>query len=158
MLFHASLSNDEIARKCGYVYAVLIVEEKQVYIGQTCATQGALGRLSQHLTFGPVGTLRKRVHEVLRAELTNLGAVEFAAVRLSDKNIFHDEARDYREAVEGLCQYRMIQRVENANFNVGFISRVVMNGYTRVPEVAAEAERVSGELFLWLEVAIANLK
>ena len=158
MLLCATISSDEISRQCGCIYAVLVVEESQVYIGQTRASHGALGRLSQHLAFNSSGTLRKRVNEILGAELSNLGPVEFAAVRLTNQNIFHNEARDYREAVEGLCQYRMIQRVENANFNVGFISRVVMNGYTRVPEVAAEAERVSGEIFLWLEVAIANLK
>ncbi len=151
MLLCATISSDEISRQCGCIYAVLVVEESQVYIGQTRASLGALGRLSQHLAFNSPSTLRKRVNEILGAELSNLGPVEFAAVRLANQNIFHNEARDYREAVEALCQYNMIAKIQRADFNLGFISRVNKNGYTKDSDVLSEAERVSSKLFSWLE-------
>ena len=154
MLLRATIPNDEISRQCGYVYAALVVEESQVYIGQTRASHGALGRLSQHLAFNPPGTLRKRVHEIVGAELSGLGAVEFAAVRLSDKQLFHTEAQDYREAVEATCMYLLIERVRDADFSVGIIPRVTFSGYRYDPDVVAEAERVASELLNWLELTV----
>ena len=151
MLLRATIPKDEISRQRGYIYAALVVEESQVYIGQTRAKHGALSRLSQHLAFNPPGTLRKRVHEILSAELSSLGAVEFAAVPLSDKPLFHEKAQDYREAVEAICMYSLIERVISADFSVGIIPRVVYGGYKDNPDVLEEAERVTGELLKWLE-------
>lgn len=156
MLLRATIPNDEISRQRGYIYAALVVEESQVYIGQTRANHGALGRLSQHLAFNPPGTLRKRVHEILGTEISGLGAVEFAAVRLSDKPLFHEEAQDYREAVEALCMYALIDRIWAADFSVGLIPRVGFSGYRKDPDVMAEAERVANELLRWLESTVKS--
>jgi hypothetical protein len=154
MLLHVTIPNDEIARQRGYIYAALVVEENQVYIGQTRAEHGALGRLSQHLAFNPPGTLRKRVHEILATEISSLGAVEFAAVRLSDKPHFHERAHDYREAIEAICMYSLIERVMSADFSVGIIPRVRYGPYRDNPDVVAEAERVSSEILKWLKSTV----
>lgn len=142
-----------MARPGGYVYAVLVVRERLVYIGQTRGRHGALGRLSQHLAFTPPGTLRSRVEQTLG---TDLGAVEFAAVRLSPNRQFHATARDHREAIEAECQYALIERNASADHKVGFISRVGMNGYRRDPAVQAEASRVVELLAGWLDVTLAK--
>ncbi len=158
MLLLASVRDDNLARRNGYVYAALVVRERMVYVGQTRGQHGALGRLSQHLAFTPPGTLRTRVEQVLGTDLRDLGVVEFAAVRLSSHPQFHTPARDHREAIEALCQYELIEWNNTVNDKVGFISRVGLNGYVRDPAVKAEASRLVTLLSAWLETTLADVE
>ena len=144
------ISDDRISRRRGFLYVILSAENNALYVGQTRGSQGALGRLTQHLANHPPGTFRERLKEIKCT--TVIGQVQFATVELSPNPEFHTDARDYREAVEALCQYKLIENITLAKKPIGVISRVSFNGYTRQDFVANEAERVVGLFSKWLEL------
>ena len=80
----------------------------------------------------------------------DIGAIEFAAVKLSNYSSFEGPSRDYREAVEALVQYELINRITTEGIRLGIVSRVTLNGYTKLKYVTEEANSVSASLTTWL--------
>jgi hypothetical protein len=134
----------------GYVYGIVAPAFGCAYVGQTVGYQGAIGRLAQHLSFGAGNTFRQRVSQIYAVEEPEIGAVEFAAVRLTSRRAFHDRASDYREAVEALTQYELIRIISDEQLGVGVISRVSLNRYVRLGYVMREASAVADALARWL--------
>lgn len=81
----------------------------------------------------------------------DIGAVELAAVRLHSRKVFHGRSSDYREAMEGLIQYLLVEAISFEGLRFGVISRVMLNGYTRLPYITREAEFVAARLLGWLK-------
>lgn len=121
-----------------------------MYIGQTFGGRGAIGRLAEHLSLGTGSTFRKRLCQVKNFEDVAIGRVRFAAHRLSDHSVFHDDARDYREAVEVLVQYQLLNELLSRKLALGVVSRVTSNAYTEQDFVKTEAAMAVGSFLEWL--------
>jgi hypothetical protein len=83
-------------------------------------------------------------------ELGPLGSLHLAAWQLSPKRTFHGRARDHREAVEFLVQYRLLNELANLGHAVPILSRVHPNPYTRLKYVTHEADRCVQCFLQWL--------
>lgn len=147
----ASITDAKIANPGGYVYAIFSARFRALYIGQTVGYQGALGRLAQHLSDGVGNTFRQRICSIYKYDDVDIGPIDFAAVRLRPNNVFHGRAADFREAIEALVQYQLIESISAAGLRLGVISRVTLNSYSRLGYVADEADQVTSYLFVWLK-------
>lgn len=141
-----------LATRAPYVYGILLTFEEAtiLYIGQTISQTGALGRLSQHLSETTGATLRQRLQA--RYDLSGVDglALDFAAVRLGDQSGFWKDEPDYREAVESLVQYAIVNELCSRRIPVCVISRVQPNAYSRLAYVKTEADRVAHAVLAWL--------
>lgn len=150
-LLTTRVTNAKIASPGGYVYAILCLRFRALYIGQTVGHQGALGRLAQHLSYGSSSTFRQRICTIYRYDDVDIGAVHFAAVKLGPNNVFHSRSPDFREAVESLVQYELIESISSTGLRLGVISRVTLNAYSRLSYIADEAMQVEARLFAWVK-------
>lgn len=146
----------DIAAPGGYIYAIISPSYQAVYIGQTAGYQGAIGRLSQHLSYGVSNTFRQRICRVYSLEVADIGPIDFAARRLGSHKTFHEKAADYREAVEFLTQYRIIDVLTSERLPFGVVSRVTANRYTRLTYVKNEADAVTSSLLSWMRQFVAK--
>ena len=150
MTYRANIYNSELAVAGPFIYAIYSSEFSSLYIGQTMNANGALARLAQHLSNGWSNTYKQRLRSVFNLETVMLNTVNFTALNLSNKKSFHSKARDYREAVETLVQYSMINRTKEIPFDFTVISRVKLNPYCNLKYVQDEAKTISDKLCLWL--------
>lgn len=149
-MFTADISGSQIADKGPYIYCICCLELKVVYVGQTFSGLGALGRLNQHVSqFGASNTFMKRI-EAHFGYMKPLSNLMFGAVLLSDRKEFWGDSRDYREAVEGLVMYRLLNEIVDANINLKVISRTRRNSYAKLKFVVDESENVISEVIPWI--------
>ncbi|MBP3955358.1 hypothetical protein J8F10_08705 [Gemmata sp. G18] len=148
----ATVHDAAVATRAPYIYGILLTFDGTtiLYVGQTISQTGALGRLSQHLSETMGATLRQRLQA--RYEITGIEglALEFAAIRLGEQTGFWKDEPDYREAVESLVQYGMVNELCSRKLPVCVISRVQPNAYSRLAYVRAEADRVRNALVSWV--------
>jgi hypothetical protein len=149
----ATVHDAALAKRAPYIYGILLHlgDAWILYVGQTLSRTGALGRLSQHLSETPAATLRQRIQALYNIPDIDGLPLEFAAVKLHEQKAFWKEEADYREAVESLVQYRLLNALCERKIPVCLISRVQLNSYCRLAYVESEAERVFQALFGWVE-------
>ena len=134
------------ARPC--VYAAYAPEYRAVYIGQTMAREGALSRLSQHLSEGASNTFRQRVSKLHRLEDAPFGLVHFSAYPL-DRDPFR--ALAYREAIEASVQRRVLKLITSGPLRAGVVSRIHSNGYADLDWLKDLADRIGESFYRWFE-------
>jgi hypothetical protein len=148
-----TVQDASLAKRAPYIYGILVNLDaaRVLYVGQTLAQTGALGRLAQHLSESQGATLRQRIEA--RCNVTELDGrlVEFAAVRLSQQKAFWKDEPDYREAVESLVQNQLLNALCERKIPVCLISRVQFNAYCRLGYVESEAARVAQTILEWVE-------
>lgn len=139
MLHGASITDASIALRKGFVYCVFAPRFRAAYVGQTCGGFGALGRLGQHLADG--GTFRKRLCENFGYEDVDIGPIVFEAFQLDfAQPEFHERVRDYREAVEAIVQFELLNLLaRDRAVPCVVVSRVALNGYVRASFVRTAA-------------------
>ncbi|MFF0526693.1 hypothetical protein ACFYTC_49095 [Actinomadura nitritigenes] len=151
MLLTASVNSGAIGQKAPYIYGIMALDFPVLYIGQTLSWSGAIGRLAQHLSTGTDGnTLRKRVSSVLGYDDVEIGQVEFAAFRLLDRVKFTDRVPDYREAVEALVQYSILNKMEENGLGCLVVSQVTVDIKTSDRLVKIQAAQATEELYQWV--------
>ncbi|MFI7425280.1 hypothetical protein [Nonomuraea sp. NPDC049684] len=79
-----------------------------------------------------------------------LGPIEFAAFKLPPRAEFTTRVADYREAVEAMTQYCVINMMNETDFYCPVVSRVALNPHTSEPFVKIQARFASEELFGWV--------
>lgn len=148
----AYLSDGDIARSYGYIYLVYAQQFPALYIGETAGPRGAIGRLGEHLSSSTGNTFFQRLaaHFGDGADPGPLGSVNLAAWKLSSQRTFHSRARDHREAVEFIVQYRLINELQQVDLALPVLSRVRPNPYTGLKYVVQEAERCLTSFVPWL--------
>ena len=136
-----------MAQRSGFVYCVFAPRFRAAYIGQTWGNQGALGRLTQHLS--DVGTFRRRLCENFRYAEIDIGPVVFEACELDPlRPEFHHKVRDHREAVEARTQFELLNRLlANQDPPCVVVSRVSLNAYARAEYVEAATEVVVNRIY-----------
>lgn len=143
-MYTAELSDALIARQAGFVYCLFAPRFAAAYVGQTLSSQGALGRLAQHLSFGSGNTFRQRICQHFGYENIDIGPVHFEAYELDENHQeFHNRARDHREAVEALAQFHLLNRFGGDSLSACVvISRVTLNPYAQVEYVKDMSNQV----------------
>ena len=141
-----------LARRTAFVYAVYAPEYRMVYVGQTMAREGALQRLTQHLSEGDSNTFRQRVRQLLDLEDAPFGRVHFAAVPLDAQRY---GLQSYREAVEIGVQRELRRRVSAGAVRAGLVARVRSNGYVDLGPVRSDAEAIGAAMYRWF-VSVAD--
>ncbi|MEV0614818.1 hypothetical protein AB0I81_15930 [Nonomuraea sp. NPDC050404] len=149
MLLTASINMGEIGHRSPYIYGIVALEFPALYIGQTLSAIGALGRLAQHLSSENGNTLRKRIADAYNYAEIELGPIEFAAFKLPDRTEFSNRVPDYREAVEALVQYSILDKMIRNDLACPVISRVAFNPLTSQHLVKIQAGYATEELFGW---------
>lgn len=139
-----------IGQRAGYIYCLYAPALRMAYVGQTCSGLGALGRLAQHLSDGSSNTFRQRLAVYCGTE-ADIGPVAMFAHRLSGSPLFHREAADQREAVEGLAAYDLITAIHQREIGVALISNVRFNRYTRLQYVRDASARCVRQMSAWLQ-------
>ena len=135
-----------LARRTAFVYMVYASEYRMVYVGQTMAREGALQRLSQHLSEGESNTFRQRVAQLRGLEDAPFGQVHFAAYPLEGVRY---ESRSYREAVEIGVQRTLLREISRGEVRAGVASRVQSNGYVDLAPVQADASTIAEAMYGW---------
>ncbi|MGH7173457.1 MAG: hypothetical protein ACRELG_24510 [Gemmataceae bacterium] len=152
-VLRATVHDASLGQRAPYIYGILLsLEEASIlYIGQTLSRFGALGRLAQHLSDTTGATLRKRIQTLYNiTEIEGL-SLDFAAVKLSQRKAFWNDAADYREAVESLVQHQLLNALCDRKIPVCLISRVQLNSSCRLGYVETEAGRVFQSIIAWIE-------
>jgi hypothetical protein len=142
-----------LAKRAPYIYGILVNLEGAsiLYIGQTLGQIGPLGRLAQHLSETTGATLRQRIQALYNVTEIDGLSVEFAAVRLAERKSFWKDEADYREAVESLVYYQILNSLCDRRIPIRLISRVQMNSYCELGYVKSEAERIFRIIIGWIE-------
>ena len=148
--FNVIVENGSVGANGAYVYGIFSREPCAFYVGQTVSRYGALGRLAQHLSDTEGNTFQQRLCATFHLERVALGRVEFLAVRLPDSPAFRGRGSDYREAVEHLVNYRIIDFVVQKSLGIVVVSRTRSNGYADNAVVVDVADMVSKKLRMWL--------
>ena len=110
------------------------------------AREGALQRLSQHLSEGSSNTFRQRVASLNDLEDAPFGRVHFAAHPLDAPRY---ASRSYREAVEVGVQRALLSAMGRGPVRAGVVSRVQSNGYASLPPVRADADAIGAAMYAW---------
>ena len=145
----ATIFDATIAKRSQFLYTIYGVLENHatLYVGQTRAKVGPLGRLTQHLSGS---TYLQRLSDLYHYEEVPLEKVEFVAVRFTPVRMFQIESRAYREAVENLVQQRLLNWVTDQKLQIAIVSRTRGNAYNKLQDIQAEAERISCALEPWI--------
>ena len=150
--YHVDIDDARVAARAGYVYLIFAPELPVLYVGQTRAFSGALGRLTQHLTNGNHSTFRQRCQHILGLEELDVGPIRFFACDLGRRREFHSDNSTYREAVEYVVQLELLKHVPDMTVHVGpIVSRVAANGYTSLDWVQRAASRLVEQAIRWLD-------
>ncbi|URN08550.1 hypothetical protein LUW74_37735 [Actinomadura madurae] len=151
MLLKASLGSGELALRAPYIYGIYSCEFGVLYIGQTISSMGAIGRLAQHLGDGDGSTFRKRIAQVFSYDEVDLGPVEFAAYRLPNRREFTQRVpSDFREAVESLTQYSVINMMNAGGLGCPVVSQVALNPLTSQHFIKMQANYATEAIFGWI--------
>lgn len=140
-----------MASRGGYIYCLFAPEFNAAYVGQTVSALGPLGRLSQHLGQGPGATFRHRLEAIFGYDEVDIGPVACKAIRLPDRSTFLSTASDYREAVEAIAQYGLIEDLRTHGIRVVVVSRVMLNPLTRLAYVDLQGQRIRRAFLTWLQ-------
>lgn len=151
--FRTSVHDASLAKRAPYIYGILLKLDVAwiLYIGQTLSRIGALGRLAQHLSDTTGATFRQRINALYNITEIDGLSVEFAAVQLHNQKSFWKDEPDYREAVESLVQYALLNEICDRKLQIQLVSRVQPNGYCGLGYIESEASRVVASLIGWIE-------
>ncbi|MBL4701276.1 MAG: hypothetical protein JKX85_08450 [Phycisphaeraceae bacterium] len=141
-----TVSNDKAAKRAPYIYAGFALNFRALYVGETRSSQGAVGRMAQHISETSSNTFKKRICTLLGYEEINLEGISFFAVPLSNYRGFWSDSSEYRRAVEFLVQNEMLNFLTKEEKNVLLVSRVNANGYCNTGIVKNEAKIVARSL------------
>ena len=151
-----TIPDGAIARHGGYVYLIYSPEFGAVYVGQTAARSGALGRLSQHLGDSNTNSFRQNLGRYFHYQEVDLEKVEFASVPLSQRSEFQGKGRVYRESVEYLVQTALVKYIHFHEIRAVIVSNVRFNAYCELPFVEEEADTVITQLSAWLFIVASS--
>lgn len=151
-----SVEDASIGASGPYVYGIYAPNFAVLYVGQTISHYGAMGRLAQHLSDTCSNTFRQRLCSSLGVEDPQLGAIEFVAVRLPPRKSFLARSSDYREAVEHLVNYKMIDHIGDNGLPVLLISRTRGNPYTSQTYIGDVADVVTKTIRMWLATVLTK--
>ena len=148
----AAIFDVTIAKRSQFLYTIYGVLENRatLYIGQTRAKTGPLGRLTQHLSDTYGNTYLQRLSDLYHYEEVPLEKVEFVAVRLTPARMFQIDSPVYREAVENLVQRRLLNWVTEQRLKITIVSRTRGNAYNKLQDIQAEADRIANALESWI--------
>jgi len=146
-----SISSDEAAKKTPFIYSGYVPSLRVLYIGETRASMGALGRIAQHVSYCSSNTFRQRICQILRYEEVSLKDMVFLAVPLSQYRSFWLDTSEYRVAVEYLVQNKILSHIATSQMKITLISRVSANGYCQTAFVKEEAKVVANRISVWLD-------
>ena len=145
----ATIFDATIAKRSQFLYTIYGVLENHatLYVGQTRAKIGPLGRLTQHLSGS---TYLQRLSDLYHYEEVPLEKVKFVAVRFTPARMFQIDSSAYREAVENLVQLRLLNWVTEQKLKITIVSRTRGNGYNKRQDIQAEADRIFNDLEPWI--------
>lgn len=148
----ATVFDVTIAKRSQFLYTIYGVFENHatLYVGQTRAQAGPLGRFTQHLSDTDSNTYLQRLSYLYHYEDVPLERVNFVAVRFTPEKMFQIDSPVYREAVEDLVQRRLINWVAERKLKICIVSRTRPNSYNKLQDVQEEAERISDTLEPWI--------
>lgn len=148
----ATIFDYAIARESQFLYTIygLLDNQATLYVGQTRAKTGPLGRLTQHLSDAPNNTYLQRLSDTYDYEQIPLARIDFAAVRFTPVRMFQLKSPVYREAVEDLVQLRFLNLFSERNLPITIVSQVRGNAYSKLPGIQKEAERIYVDLEPWV--------
>ena len=145
----ATIFDYTIARESQFLYTIygLLDNQATLYVGQTRAKVGPLGRLTQHLSGS---TYLQRLSDLYHYEEVPLEKVEFVAVRFTPVRMFQIDSPVYREAVENLVEQRLLNWIAEQRLKITIVSRTRGNAYNKLQDIQAEADRISDALESWI--------
>lgn len=148
----ATIFDYTIARESQFLYTIygLLDNQATLYVGQTRAKTGPLGRLTQHLSDAAHNTYLQRLSDIYDYEQIPLARIDFAAVRFTPVKMFQLNSPVYREAVEDLVQQRLLNLVAEQKLAISIVSRTHGNSYSKLQDIQNEAERIYGDLKSWI--------
>jgi hypothetical protein len=135
------IRDDRLAFPSPAIYCLASFEFSAAYIGQTNSKLGVLGRYSQHLSYTNSNTFKQRVAAMEKQESVNLGEVFGSFYELPKYKRYTNSSTDYREAVEALVQYNLINSF--ALSGLGVVSRVTKNPLCNNDEVKRIATKAT---------------
>lgn len=142
-VYKITISSDNAAKKTPFIYAGLALNIGAIYVGETRSSQGAMGRIAQHISETSSNTFKKRICTIFKYDDVHLEEILFLAVPLSDYSGFWLKSNEYRRAVEYLVQNEMLNFIAEYKKEVLLVSRVTANGYCQTDIVKNEAKIVS---------------
>ncbi len=148
----ATIFDYTIAKESQFLYAIygLLENQATLYVGQTRAKTGPLGRLTQHLSDLAHNTYLQRLSDIYDYEQIPLARIDFVAVRFTPVKMFQLDSPVYREAVEDLIQKRLLNLVDEQKLAISIVSRTRGNSYSKRHDIQKEAERIYGDLESWI--------
>ena len=148
----ATVFDATIAKRSRFLYAICGVLDNSVtlYVGQTRAVTGALGRLAQHLSDSNSNTYLQRLSDIYRYQEIQLERVDLVAITFSQSKMFWIDSPEYREAVEDLVQRRLLNWLSENKLNICIVSRTYPNPYNKLKYVREEADKISIALQSWI--------
>ena len=153
-MFTAKIYDGRMGNHAPYIYCVLSNQFNCIYIGQTISQLGSLGRLAQHLSNTNSNTFIQRICSVNNFDEVILNDIDFFASKLPEKTPFLSRATDYREAVEYLINYGVINSLKEKSINLSVISRTKSNAYTKLDSIKKLAENITCSIVDWI---VANM-
>ncbi len=144
----ATIFDATTAKRSQFLYTIYGVLENHatLYVGQTRAKAGPLGRLTQHLSDTYGNTYLQRLADVYHYEEVPLEKVEFVAVRFTPTKMFQIDSPAYREAVENLVQQKLLNWVTDQKLKITIVSRTRGNAYSKHQDIQKEAKRIYVDL------------
>lgn len=146
-----------VAEKVAFIYILYAPLFNCIYIGQTRSSYGAIGRLTQHISFTGGNTFRQKLERYFNLEDVDIGKLEFVAFRLSPRSEFRSRASDYREAVEYSIQKEVMKYIYENSLNLGCVSRVRANSYVKQEFVATESTQASKVFTQWISDMVVDI-
>lgn len=152
-LEQATVFDVTIAKQNPFLYMIYGIFENQatLYVGQTRGPTGALGRLAQHLSDTDWNTYLQRLSYFFPYEEVPLERIDLVAVRFTPQKEFYSDSREYRAAVEGLVQGKLLNWLDEHKLEISIVSRTSTNAYSSLSYIQKEADRISGALESWIE-------
>lgn len=142
-LYTITISSDNAAKKAPFIYVGLALDVHALYVGETRSSQGAMGRIAQHISETSSNTFRKRICTIFKYDSIYLKDILFFVVPLSKYSGFWLDSSEYRRAVEYLVQNEILNFLAENKKEVLLVSRVTANTYCQTNIVRSEAEVVS---------------
>ena len=148
----ATIFDYTIARESQFLYTIygLLDNQATLYVGQTRAKTGPLGRLTQHLSDAAHNTYLQRLSAIYDYEQIPLARIDFAAIRFTPVEMFQLNSPVYREAVEDSVQKQLLNLVADQKLAITIVSRTHGNPYSKLPNIQKEAKRIYVDLEPWI--------
>ena len=148
----ATIFDVTITKQSQFLYTIygILGDRATLYVGQTRAKTGPLGRLTQHLSDTYGNTYLQRLSDLYHYEEVPLEKVDFVAIRFTPEKMFQIDSPVYREAVEDLVQRRLINWIADQKLAISIVSRTRGNSYNKLQDIQEEAGRISSNLEPWI--------